>query len=260
MDDLKRERANAKRRFTRKVGLFKDAHKRGNSTATLQVLYSEVCDSFKVVDVVNEKIIDLLDGSSSCQEYEDYIMELETIKCTLLETLKEKPKAVLAMKKIEPPKFGGSVRSFPSFIRDYTRLVESQHGEDPYVLRMSLEGEPRRLVEDLNDYKRMWERLNETYGHEGKLIDSILGDIRSYKPISEGDDKRLIKLINTVEKVWLDVSNLNLTKELENVTVLTQVEKLLPSMLKKEWASKVQQVKTDKFKELVAFLTEHRKL
>ena len=44
------------------------------------------------------------------------------------------------MKKLEPPKFNGSVRAFPSFIRDFERLVVAQHGEDPYVLRISLEG------------------------------------------------------------------------------------------------------------------------
>ena len=163
------------------------------------------------------------------------------------------------MKKLEPPKFNGSVRAFPSFIRDFERLVVAQHGEDPYVLRISLEGEPRRLVEDLDDYNTMWERLYDVYGNEGKLIDAILGDIRSYKPLNDGEDRKLISLINTVEKVWLDVNNLKLTKELENTTVLTQVERLLPLMLKREWAIKVQELQTDKFKNLVTFLTGHRK-
>lgn len=58
----------------------------------------------------------------------------------------------------------------------------------------------------------MWERLNEADGNEGKLIDAILGDIRSYKPLHDGEDRKLINLINTVEKVWLDVSNLKLTR------------------------------------------------
>ena len=167
---------------------------RGDSTETLQVLYGQVCECFKQADVVNEQMIGLLECDESCQEYDDYIMELETIKYNLHETLKEtskeKPKSVLAMKKLEPPKSNGSVRAFPSFVRDYERLVVSQHGEDPYVLRISLEGEPRRLVEDIDDYERMWERINEAYGNEGKLIDAVLGDIRSFKPLNDGDNKK----------------------------------------------------------------------
>ncbi|XP_068214422.1 uncharacterized protein [Palaemon carinicauda] len=263
MEELKRERTTAKRRFNRKVGLFKDAQRRGDSIETLEVLYTEVSECFEKVDVINEQMIEQLKVGESCQEYEEYIQELETIKYSLLGVIKGKTKVknntVLALKKLEPPKFSGSVRAFPAFVRDYERLVVSQHGKDPYVLRISLEGEPRRLVEDIDDYKRMWDRLNEAYGNEGKLIDAILGDIRAYKPLNDSDDRKLINLINTVEKVWLDVSNLNLTTELENTTVLTQVERLLPSVLKREWAIKVQELNSDKFKNLVTFLTDHRK-
>lgn len=103
MEQLKKDRATAKRRFNRKVGLFKEAQGRGDSTETLQVLYEEVCECFKQVDEVNENLIESLKSNESCEEYEDYIRELETIKCTLLETLKakskEKTKSVLAMKK-----------------------------------------------------------------------------------------------------------------------------------------------------------------
>ncbi|XP_068225322.1 uncharacterized protein [Palaemon carinicauda] len=263
MEELKKERTTAKRRFNRKVRLFKDAQRRGDSIETLEVLYTEVSECFEKVDVINEQMIEQLKDGESCQEYEEYIKELETIKYSLLGVIKGKTKVknntVLALKKLEPPKFSGSVRAFPAFVRDYERLVVSQHGKDPYVLRISLEGEPRRLVEDIDDYKRMWDRLNEAYGNEGKLIDAILGDIRAYKPLNDSDDRKLINLINTVEKVWLDVSNLSLTTELENTTVLTQVERLLPSVLKREWAIKVQELNSDKFKNLVTFLTDHRK-
>ena len=38
--------------------------------------------------------------------------------------------------------------------------------------------------------------------------------------------KKLVNMINIVEKVWLDIENLGQTQELENTTVITMVERL----------------------------------
>lgn len=91
-----------------------------------------------------------------------------------------------------------------------------------------MEGEPRKLVEDLDDYERMWSRLKETYDNPTKMIDSILGGIRATKLVMEGDNKKLISTINTVKKICLDFKNLSQSHELEETTVLACVDKLLP--------------------------------
>ena len=65
MEKLKKDRTTAKRRFNRKVGLFREAHMRGDSTETLQVLYGEVFECFKQADVVNEQMIGLLECDES---------------------------------------------------------------------------------------------------------------------------------------------------------------------------------------------------
>lgn len=46
-------------------------------------------------------------------------------------------------------------------------------------------------------------------------------------------------MINTVEKVWLDIENLGQTHELENQTVLMYVKKLFPGTLNREGTIKV---------------------
>ena len=38
--------------------------------------------------------------------------------------------------------------------------------------------------------------------------------------------KKLVNMLNIVEKVWLDIENLGQTQELENTTVITMVERL----------------------------------
>ena len=192
-------------------------------------------------------ILVLLKESELCDEYERYITDFEVVKhevCSILvaDEGKIQLKPILAIKKLEHLKFCGSIRAFPTFIKDYERLVVSQQGMDTYVLRNSLEGEPRKLMEHLDDYHRMWPLLKETYGNPAKMIASILGDINATKPVIEGDNKKLIVMINTVEKVWLDIDNLGQSQELENTTVFTQVKKLLPTTLRREWAIKVQSI------------------
>lgn len=51
----------------------------------------------------------------------------------------------------------------------------------------------------------VWQRLNECYGNNFKIVDYVLSDIRKLKPISEGKHLKLILMINAIEKTWLDL-------------------------------------------------------
>lgn len=128
----------------------------------------------------NEVLICLLD-ESDCEEHGQYIMGLEKVghePYNALVTGKEKvvKRPTLAIKKLELPYllffifFSESVRLFLTFKKDFEKLVLMQQRKDPYVLGC-LEGEPRKLVEDLDDYERVWSRLKETYGNPTKMID-----------------------------------------------------------------------------------------
>lgn len=52
----------------------------------------------------------------------------------------------LVVKKLEPPRFCVNVREYPTFVKDFERLMVSQHGKDPYVLRQSLSGKALDIV------------------------------------------------------------------------------------------------------------------
>ncbi|KAG0718212.1 hypothetical protein GWK47_052867 [Chionoecetes opilio] len=133
--ELKKDRTAAKRRFTRKVNIFKEAHGAATSGEVLRHMYEKVDESFKVVDAANEEVIALLKESEPCDEHERYITDLEIVKHEVYSILvadagKVKQKPTLAIKKLEPPKFCGSIRAFPTFLKDYERLVVSQQGMD----------------------------------------------------------------------------------------------------------------------------------
>ena len=104
-------------------------------------MYDEVSESFNVVDKVNEELIAFLEPSEKCDEHEQYITDLEKVRndlyASLVKVTVETKKPALSIKKLEPPKFSGAIVAFPTFVKDYERLVVAQQGKDPYVLRNS---------------------------------------------------------------------------------------------------------------------------
>lgn len=100
------------------------------------------------------------------------------------------------VKKLDPPSFSVNIREFPNFKEDYTRLVEPTYGKDPYVVKRCLSGDALQPVRGLdNDYDAMQERLDQKYGNPRKIADLIIWDLRALSPVSEGNGKGLIKMI-----------------------------------------------------------------
>ena len=73
------------------------------------------------------------------------------------------------------------------------------------------------VVDD--DYEEMWKRLNLVFRDSGKLVDSILCEIKLLTPLKEDNSIGLINLVNTVERCWLDLKKLNLEKEKSRRTI-----------------------------------------
>ncbi|XP_066941064.1 uncharacterized protein [Macrobrachium rosenbergii] len=104
-------------------------------------------------------------------------------------------------------------------------------------------------------------RLDEKFGNVTKVVDSVLCEIRALKPVPEGNNKKLVELVNTVERGWLDMCKLDLKSEINNTTVISLVEKLLPPTLKREWVLKASESQSEKeFGKLLEFLEKERKV
>lgn len=39
------------------------------------------------------------------------------------------------VKTIDPPRFDGKIREYPTFKKNYLRLMEKKYGQDPYALK-----------------------------------------------------------------------------------------------------------------------------
>ena len=205
IERVKNARTVAKRTFTRKYNLFIVTAKQEGTQAVLDDLCKEVCDAFIRVERLHEEYIELLvfkgKGESTMIEAEEYINELESKKIEVLcikqqqqvnVDNEEKDKA-LKVKSIPPPVFSGEIRDYPNFKEDYERLMKGSFHKDPYALRSCLSGPALSVVQGVeNDYDKMFKRLDDKFGDSCKMVDTILCDLKTIKPI--GPMKGILKV------------------------------------------------------------------
>jgi hypothetical protein len=166
------------------------------------------------------------------------------------------------VKKLDAPTFTGNIRQYPSFKVDYERHMLPSYGCDSYALKQCLSGEALRVVKGVdNDFEEMFRRLDLKYGRPEKLADNVLSELKGLKNIPEGDHMKFISMVETVETCWLDLKRMKLESEMNTATMISQIEKLLPPLQKREWALRKQrfQLKTRTgFHDFFQFLLEEK--
>lgn len=218
---LKKQRGIVKGRFTSKVRVLNDLLLQHTPMEVLDTVYKEISELFDKLDDVNVQIL------QECSEDEqshhlDYLWDLQKIRYECQSKIVVKLKAEqkrqqevsgedkcnIQIKKVEPPTFSGDVRDFPTFVKDYNRLVVARHGKDPFILRQSLQGKAREVVGRLDEFGEMWRRLDDRFGSSAKIVDAVLADICALKPVPEGNKPKLLHMISVVEQAWLDLGKI----------------------------------------------------
>ena len=69
-------------------------------------------------------------------------------------------------------------------------------------------------------------------------------------------------MVDQVEQCWLDLKKVNLSDELNTANVVSHIEKVLPSLQKREWVMIAEKVSTTSqlFPELLKFLKREKKV
>ena len=174
----------------------------------------------------------------------------------------------LKMERMKMPTFNGDIRDYPRFKSDFMKYVmPSLKSEDSaaYVLRSCLSGEPKTLVKNVEDtLSDIWGRLDERFGRVSKITDAIMYDIKQLRPVTDGDEKKFIDLVNTVEKSYRDLSALGLRSEMANSTIISLIEERMPYTTKKMWCLEISEKNSivderNKFPHLLEFLLKHRR-
>ena len=273
MDQLKKQRKSAKATFTRKCNIFDQTILTDGHTDVLKGLLDEINVIFSKLESLHEQMVDISTNDSELELFEQYICELEerktgvnntflSVKSSRADEREKGDNVKLCVKKLSAPFFNGEMRFYPTFKSDFKRLMESKYGKDSYVLRQSLADVVCNEIQWVDDYELMWDRLDENYGSSSKIVDFVLSNIKKLKPIPDGNNIKFLELINTVESGWYDLKRLNKQAEIENVTVITLIEKLLPCNIMREWVLRRNKVSDDTllFNELMLFLLDERKI
>jgi hypothetical protein len=86
----------------------------------------------------------------------------------------------------------------------------------------------------------MFRRLDLKYGRPEQLADNILSELKGLQNIQEGDHMKFISMVETVETCWLDLKRIKLESEMNTAPMISEIEKLLPPLQKREWALRKQ--------------------
>jgi len=169
-------------------------------------------------------------------------------------------------KKLEFPKFNGSIRQYNTFKRDFQEIVEKPGNfskeQMSHILRNeSLQNEAKSHCHNIYDLKELWERLDDLYNDKGQVVELITKQLTGFGKIRDEEYSKLIELINVVEKAHLDLSALGSTNVMSNPMTVRLIEAKCPDWVQKSYASfKDDDIEEDReFEVLLNFLIRKRK-
>ena len=141
-------------------------------------------------------------------------------------------------KRMEFPKFGGSIRSFNTFRRDFMEIVFKDQGysEDQmsHILRHEcLQGTAKSMVHNIYDYHSIWAKLNDVYDNEAEVVQIITKQILQSKHVAEEDWDGFVEFVNLIERAHYDLNALANSRALSNPMTVAAILERCP-----EWAQK----------------------
>jgi len=172
-------------------------------------------------------------------------------------------KGIVKMDKFKFQAFAGDIKKYPEFKTEFIEHVQSQYDESQhaFVLKQYLSESVRAEASNvLDDYKKMWERLDQKYGNTGKLVDAILADVKRIS-LRDSSNANVLQMINVVEKANRDLERLGEHAELRNSTSISIIEQAMTREMKHEWVKLIASkpcTSSQKFNLLLAFLEDWR--
>ena len=87
-----------------------------------------------------------------------------------------------------------------------------------------------------------------------------MGELKELSGIQDGNISKFIKLVDVVERAWLDLSKMGMQSEMDTSMMINHVEKPLPPIQRREWAIFRQKLsEKTSFNTLLHFLLQEKK-
>lgn len=152
------------------------------------------------------------------------------------------PQPTLRIKPICLPKFSGYKRNFHRWRRDWESL--QKQGEPTgsvEVKRIQLiDSIDERICRGLrlssyNTAEDMFRVLENRYGNKSTIALEIMEDLEKIPALRANQPRKVIDMIQTIEKALDDLTELGNTGAINNPLVIRSIESKLPDDIKREW-------------------------
>ena len=115
--------------------------------------------------------------------------------------------------------------------------------EQILVLKSHLADKVKEDIKNFSKIEEIWDYLDNKYGNNRKIIDSVMNDISKLTKCSDDKQMGIVEFINTIEKASRDLGILKLSEQLNNVILVSQVEKKMSLEMRKEWIKLISEEK-----------------
>ena len=94
------------------------------------------------------------------------------------------------------------------------------------------------------------------------MVNLVISDLKALRKVSDRDDIGFIDMVDVVERCYLDLQRVSLEGEMNSISIVSMIEKLLPRIQKREWILLVDGIddKRALFPELLKFLRCERRV
>lgn len=198
--------------------------------------------------------------------------EEEAGKLTPPPSISNYPVATIKLKPTSLPKFTGNKRDFHRWKRDWEALQKQGEptGSKEVKKIQVLDSLEERVVRDLrlttyNTADDIFRVLENRYGNVTAIAIEIVEDLQKIPAIRGHQPRKIVELIQAVEKALGDLSDLGNTGAIKNPLVTKSIEGKLPESLKKEWLVHVSDQQSsitpdNRFDNLLAFLKKQESI
>ena len=228
------------------------------SLASSEKLLLATTHKTQVETMIADKVLSVRNAASS--------KGIRSIPSTSRENSPTRTSNIIRPKQLEFPRFGGDIRTYMVFKRDFSDMVANtdvySDAQLSHILRVEcLQGEAKLMCRNIYELSEIWSRLDDVYYDPQKLVELITRQISDTKKVMDRDYTGFIKFVDGLERAYHDLGAMDSKSVMDNAMTYRVVEKKLP-----DWVQMALTVKksegvegSDQFPFLLEFLRTKRK-
>ncbi|XP_058503794.1 uncharacterized protein LOC131471311 [Solea solea] len=150
--------------------------------------------------------------------------------------------AAIKLKATALPKFAGNQRSYYRWRQEWEALQKQGEptGSKEVKKFQLLDSLDEKMTKDLclstyNSSDDIFQILENRFGNQANIALEIVEELQATPSVRSGQPRKVIELIQTVEKALYDLSELDNADAIKNPMVTKSIEGKLPETLKKDW-------------------------